>query len=67
MKSKATREGAFGMLAACALRYGQLEAVAAALVAALARREHLAGVLPELAEHAEGRYGDARLVRLHAL
>ena len=62
MKSRGAREGAFAMLATCALRYGQLEAVAGALVAALPRNEHLGTVLPELAEYAEARHGDASLV-----
>ena len=66
MRSRPAREGAFGMLAACALRYGQLEAVAGALAAALARSEHLAAALPELAEYAEARHGDTRLVRAPA-
>ena len=62
MKSKAARDGAFATLAACALRYGQLEAVAGASVAALTRNEHLAGVLAELAEYCEAKYHDERLV-----
>ena len=63
MKSWGTREGAFATLAACALRYGQLEAVASASVAALTRNEHLASVLAELAEFCEAKYHDERLVR----
>ena len=62
MKSKAARDGAFATMAACALRYGQLEAVAGASVAALTRNEHLAGVLAELAEFCEAKYHDERLV-----
>ena len=62
MKSRATRDGAFATLAACALRYGQLEAVAGASVAALTRNEHLASVLAELAEFCEAKYHDERLV-----
>ena len=62
MRSKVAREGAFAMLAACALRHGQLEAVAGALVAALPRNEHLGALLPELAEYAEARHRDASLV-----
>ena len=62
MKSRVAREGAFAMLAAVALRHGQLEAVAGALVAALPRNEHLGAALPELAAYAEGRHGDASLV-----
>ncbi len=65
MKSKAARDGAFATLAACALRYGQLEAVAGASIAALTRNEHLAGVLAELAEFCEAKYHDERLVRSH--
>ncbi|CAL5220968.1 g3074 [Coccomyxa viridis] len=61
MKSKAARDGAFATLAACALRYGQLEAVAGASIAALTRNEHLAGVLAELAEFCEAKYHDERL------
>ena len=64
MKSKAARDGAFATLAACALRYGQLEAVAGASVAALTRNEHLAGVLAELADFCEAKYHDERLVCL---
>lgn len=62
MKLKAAREGAFATLAACALRYGQLEAVAGASIAALTRNEHLANVLAELAEFCEAKYHDERLV-----
>ena len=62
MKSKAARDGAFATLAACALRYGQLEAVAGASIAALTRNEHLANVLAELAEFCEAKYHDERLV-----
>ena len=62
MKSRAARDGAFATLAACALRYGQLEAVAGASIAALTRNEHLANVLAELAEFCEAKYHDERLV-----
>lgn len=62
MKSRAARDGAFATLAACALRYGQLEAVAGSSVAALTRNEHLANVLAELAEFCEAKYHDERLV-----
>lgn len=66
MKSKPARDGAFATLAACALRYGQLEAVAGAAVAALTRNEHLASGLAELAEFCEAKYHVERLVRPHA-
>ena len=66
MKSRATRDGAFATLAACALRYGQLEAVAGASIAALTRNEHLASVLADLAEFCEAKYHDERLVRSFA-
>ena len=62
MKSKVARDGAFAILTACALRYGQLEAVAGAAVAALTRNEHLASVLAELAAFCEAKYHDERLV-----
>ncbi len=54
------------MLAACALHYGQLEAVAGAAVGALRRNEHLASGLAELAEFCEAKYHDERLVRPQA-
>ena len=66
IKSKPARDGVFATLAACALRYGQLEAVAGAAVAALTRNEHLASGLAELAEFCEAKYHDERLVRPHA-
>ena len=63
MRSKAARGAVFEVLAAIALRYGALDAVTSALTAALARAEHLAPALAELAAFAEGKYGDSRLVR----
>lgn len=63
MRSKAARGAAFEVLAAVALRYGALDAVTSALTAALARAEHLAPALAELAAFAESKYGDSRLVR----
>ncbi len=62
MKSKTSRDGAFAVLSACALKYGQLEAVAGAAVGALARNEHMAAALAELAEYSQAKYDDARLV-----
>ncbi len=63
MRGKLARQAVFEVLAAGALRYGGLEAVAGALAAALARHEHLAVALAELAEFAEAKVGDSRLVR----
>ncbi len=63
MRGKLARQAVFEVLAAAALRYGGLEAVAGALAAALARHEHLAVALAELAEFAEAKVGDSRLVR----
>ncbi len=62
MKSKTARDGAFAVLTACALKYGQLEAVAGAAVAALTRNEHMAVALAELAEYSQAKYDDSRLV-----
>ncbi|CAL8472231.1 g11773 [Coccomyxa elongata] len=61
MKSKTARDGAFAVLTACALKYGQLEAVAGAAVAALTRNEHMAVALAELAEYSQAKYDDSRL------
>ena len=63
MRSKAARAAVFEVLAAAALRYGALDAVTSALTAALARAEHLAPALAELAAFAESKFGDSRLVR----
>ena len=62
MKSKTAKDGAFAVLSTCALKYGHLEAVAGAAVAALARNEHMAVALAELAEYSQAKYDDARLV-----
>ncbi|KAK9839654.1 hypothetical protein WJX81_003584 [Elliptochloris bilobata] len=61
MRSKPARMAAFEVLAAVALKYGALEAVTGALTAALARAEHLASALAELAAFAENKFGDSRL------
>lgn len=63
MKSKTVREAAFAILTSCALRYGQLEAIGGSTIAALTRNEHLAAALAELAEYAEAKHDDSRLVR----
>jgi hypothetical protein len=63
MKSKTAKDAAFAVLSSCALKYGQLEAIAGSTIAALTRNEHLAATLAELAEYAENKCDDNRLVR----
>ena len=53
MKATASRETAFKILGACALRDGHLEGMVRALAAALARHEHLGPVLADLSAACE--------------
>jgi hypothetical protein len=53
--------GAAHVLAACALKYGQLESVASALVDALAKHEHTPPLVAELLRFSVAHYDDGRL------
>ena len=62
MKDRAARESICMILASAALKYRQLESVAAALVDRLNKHEHMAGLCAELAQYAVIKYDDAQLV-----
>ena len=61
LRSKITKNAAFSMLGACALKWGQLENVTTALVHLLNKHEHLPGPIAECAAIAADRFENARL------
>ena len=63
VKDRAARDNICMMLASAALRYRQLDSVAAALVGLLNKHEHMAGLCAELAQYAAVKCDNAQLVR----
>ena len=63
VKDRAARDSICMILASAALRYRQLDSVAAALVDLLNKHEHMAGLCAELAQYAVIKCDDAQLVR----
>ena len=63
VKDRAARDSICVILASAALRYRQLDSVAAALVDLLNKHEHMAGLCAELAQYAAIKCDDAQLVR----
>lgn len=63
VKDRAARDSICIILASAALRYRQLDSVAAALVNLLNKHEHMAGLCAELAQYAVIKCDDAQLVR----
>lgn len=62
IRSKVVKEAAFQLTTALALRYQQLDVVAATAVDLLNKFEHLPTIMAELAEFAMQHTSDARLV-----
>lgn len=66
MKRAGTKEPASQIVCAAALRYGQLDFVAHALLAVARKAEHLPLLVAELAYQAEVQHNQSALVRMAA-
>mmetsp|Transcript_17259 Transcript_17259/g.41205 ORF Transcript_17259/g.41205 Transcript_17259/m.41205 type:complete len:315 (-) Transcript_17259:3644-4588(-) len=62
VKSRERREEAFHLLCAVAVKYNQLDGMAAPLVQLLGEHEHLPAIFAEMARFAATNYGETRLV-----
>ena len=62
VKDRAARDSICIILASVALKYRQLDSVAAALVNLLNKHEHMAGLCAEVAQYAVIKCDDAQLV-----